>query len=169
MPSSETNRNGFRKKIIIALLTAGVLLCAAFWYWQSGYNEDDVGTAQSIASNMSKNEIPDAEKDAERAAVSGTAVSGAVTQRPAYVTETEWQVLQNVAKQNQNVTLAHLVNKMLFARKKQAWLSAGKDTAERKLLARQLLDMIPGQLASEAMDAETAKEMKEQLQADVAQ
>jgi hypothetical protein len=167
MSPSKTILRGSRTKIIITLLTAGVLLSAAFWFWQSGNDEDDAGAPRSIAFNMTKDEIMNAEKTAAMAAVSGTTISGAVTERPAFITEIEWQVLQNVAKQNPNVTLTNLVNKMLFAKKKQAWLSAGKDTAERKLLARQLLDMIPNQLACEAIDAETAEEMKGQLQADL--
>ena len=44
---------------------------------------------------------------------------------------------------------------------------AEKDSAERKLLAKQLLDMIPGQVAMEAIDGATAQTMEAELHADL--
>jgi len=58
---------------------------------------------------------------------------------------------------------------MLFIKKKQAWRDAGENTDQRRQLARQLLDMIPEQLAIEAIDAETANAMKARLTADLKQ
>jgi hypothetical protein len=116
---------------------------------------------------MSEQDIVDAEKNASIAAVSGETVAGTVTERPDYITEIEWQVLQSVTRQNPDIKVNDLVNKMLFAKKKQAWLSAEKDSAERKLLAKQLLDMIPGQVAMEAIDGATAQTMEAELHADL--
>ena len=48
---------------------------------------------------MSKKEIIDAQEVAAVAAIPGKTVSGTVTQRPDYVSEIEWQVLQNVTRQ----------------------------------------------------------------------
>ncbi|HPS79252.1 MAG TPA: amino acid permease, partial [Thermoanaerobaculaceae bacterium] len=56
------------------------------------------------------------------AAIPGKTVSGTVKQRPDYVSEIEWQVLQNVTKNqpDSDKKLTDLVNKMLFIKKKQA-------------------------------------------------
>ena len=140
-------KNKSKTKIILAALIVGMAVIAGIVYWHSG-NDGDTGAAvdatQPVALNMSEQDIVDAEKNASIAAVSGETVAGTVTERPDYITEIEWQVLQSVTRQNPDIKLNDLVNKMLFAKKKQAWLSAEKDSAERKLLAKQLLDMIPG-------------------------
>lgn len=122
---------------------------------------------QSPVFNMSEKEVIDGQKVAAVAAIPGKTVSGTVTERPDYVSEMEWQVLQNVARQNPDVKLTDLVNKMLFIKKKQAWLDAGENTDQRRQLARQLLDMIPQQLTIEAIDAKTAKEMEAELKDDL--
>ena len=114
---------------------------------------------------MSKKGIIDAQEVAAVAAIPGKTVSGTVKERPDYVSEIEWQVLQNVTRKqpNSEKKLTDLINKMLFIKKKQAWLDAGENTDQRRQLARQLLDMIPEQLAIEAIDSETAKEMETKL------
>jgi hypothetical protein len=76
-------------------------------------------------------------------------------------------VLQNVTRQNPDISLTNLVNKLLFTKKEQAWLSSGENTAQRRQLARQLLDMIPDQLEIEAIDSATAKELETKLTADL--
>ena len=166
------DKSGSKTKIIIAVLIAGVVMTAGLLYWYSGNDEDADESApatQSIASNMSEKEIIDAQELAAVAAIPGKMVSGTVTERPDYVSEIEWQVLQNVTRKqpNSEKKLTDLVNKMLFIKKKQAWLAAGENTDQRRQLARQLRDMIPEQLAIEAIDSETAKEMETKLNADL--
>jgi hypothetical protein len=166
------NKSWSKTKIIIAVLIVGFVMIVGLLYWQTGNNENTeemASATQSHASNMSKKEVIDAQELAAVAAISGKTVSGTVTQRPDYVSEIEWQVLQNVTKKQPDNTkkLTNLVNKLLFTKKKRAWLSAGENTDQRRQLARQLLDMMPEQLAIEAIDSETAKEMETKLAADV--
>jgi cytoskeletal protein RodZ len=166
------NKSRPKTKIIIAVLIVGFLMIVGFLYWQNGNDEnteEPASATQSPASNMSKKEVIDAQELAAVAAISGKTVSGTVTQRPDYVSEIEWQVLQNVTKKqpDNEKKLTNLVNKLLFTKKKQAWLAAGENTDQRRQLARQLLDMIPEQLAIEAIDSEAAKEMETKLAADV--
>lgn len=156
-----------KTKIMIAMLIAGAIIITGFLYRHYRNTEEPAPAMQSSLLNMSEKEVIDGQKVAAVAAIPGKTVSGTVTQRPDYVSEMEWQVLQNVARQNPDVQLTDLVNKMLFIKKKQAWLDAGENTEQRRQLARQLLDMIPGQLAIEAIDAVTAKEMEAKLNAEL--
>lgn len=173
MPQNYINQGRSGTKIIIVALIAGVVLIIAVLY---GYNRNDedadpsASPMKSIAVNMHEKGLMDAQQTAATAAISGKTVSRAVTQRPDYVSEIEWQVLQNVVKQNPDGSekqLTNLVNKLLFSKKKEAWLSSGENTAQRRQLARQLLDMIPEQLENEAIDSATAKEMEVKLAADL--
>ena len=170
MPHNDTNRTGVRKKIVVIVLIAGVAILAGLLYWLTGNDEnteEPVFVMQPEASNKSEKEFKDAQEVAAVAAIPGKTVSGSVTERPAYVSEMEWQVLQNVAKQNPDVQLIDLVNKLLFIKKKTAWLEAKENSDQRRQLAKQLLEMIPGQLAIEAIDPATAKELETMLNADL--
>jgi len=165
-------KSGHKTKIIIAVIIAGVMILSGlvFWYSRNDKNTDDpLSTKQSVAFNMSKKEIIDAQKVADVAAISGKTVSGPVKQRPDYVSEVEWQVFQGVTKnQPENEKkLTNLVNKMLFIKKKQAWLSSPENSDQRRQLAGELLKMIPGQLEIEAIDSATAKEMETKLNAEL--
>ena len=150
MTRSDMKKNKSKTKIILAALIVGMAVIAGIVYWHSG-NDGDTGAAvdatQPVALNMSEQDIVDAEKNASIAAVSGETVAGTVTERPDYITEIEWQVLQSVTRQNPDIKV--------------------NDLAERKLLAKQLLDMIPGQVAMEAIDGATAQTMEAELHADL--
>jgi hypothetical protein len=170
MSHADGNKSGSKTKIIITMLVAGVVMIAGLLYWHSRNVEDTdepASATQSLASNMSKKEIVNAQEVAALAAIPGKMVSGTVTQRPDFVSEIEWQALQKVISKNPDINLTNLVNKLLFIKKKQAWLSSGENTARRRQLARQLLDMIPEQLEIEAIDSETAKELETKLNADL--
>ncbi|MBU1171998.1 MAG: hypothetical protein KKD44_20780 [Proteobacteria bacterium] len=109
---------------------------------------------------------------AAQAALSGKPVSGVVTQRPDFVSQLEWQVLQGVAKTGpeSDTQLTHLVNKLLFTKKQEAWQSliASKGDPERRhLLAKQLIDMIPDQVNDKAMGPDQADKMKRELMDDL--
>lgn len=120
MTRSDMKKNKSKTKIILAALIVGMAVIAGIVYWHSG-NDGDTGAAvdatQPVALNMSEQDIVDAEKNASIAAVSGETVAGTVTERPDYITEIEWQVLQSVTRQNPDIKLNDLVNKMLFAKK----------------------------------------------------
>jgi hypothetical protein len=170
MLRTDTNKSGAKTKIIIAMLIAGVLMISGLMYWLNTDHEkieEPVSAMQPDTFNMPEKEFTDAQKVAAVAAVPGKTVSGTVTERPAYVSEMEWQVLQNVASQNPDVHLTDLVNKLLFIKKKTAWLEAEENSDQRRQLARQLLEMIPGQLEIEAIDPGTAKELETMLHADL--
>lgn len=170
MSRSDANKNGSKRKIIIAALITAVVMITGFLYWWNGSDDnmkDPASATQTVASNLSEKQIIDAQELAAMAAIPGKTFTGAVTERPDYVSEMEWQVLQNVARQNPDVHLTDLVNKMLFIKKKQAWIDAGENTGLRRQLAAELLEMIPQQLAAEAIDAATAEEMEAELHADL--
>lgn len=167
MSSIYMDKRKSKTKIMIAMFIVGVVIISGFLYWHNRNTEEPASAMQSPVFNMSEKEVIDGQKIAAVAAIPAKAVSGTVTERPAYVSEMEWQVLQNVASQNPDVHLTDLVNKMLFIKKKQAWLDAGKNTEQRRQLARQLLDMIPQQLAIEAIDSKTAKELEAELNDDL--
>ena len=173
MLRDDMNKSGSKTKIIISTLVVGVVLMVGLLYWYNRNGENPVQPVlpvKSAADNMQEKEITSAQEIAAMAAVAGKKVSGKVTQRPDYVSEIEWQVLQKVAgnqPDGNGEQLTGLVNKLLFNKKKEAWLAAGEKTAERRQLARQLLDMLPEQLESEAIDAETVKELEAQFNADL--
>lgn len=179
MPQDKMNKSRPRTKIITAVLIAGFVMTAALLYW---YNRSDESTPQSalatksetaakaVEGNVHEKEVVDAQKTAALAAIPSKPVSDTPTQRPDFVSEIEWQVLQKVANNQPDSNgkkLTDLVNKLLFNKKREAWLAAGENTAQRRELARQLLDMIPEQLESEAIDSETAKEMETKLSAEL--
>ncbi len=171
MSQIHIDKSGFKEKIIIVMIIAGITITAGLLYWYGEKNDVDASAKQSVAFNMSEKEIIDAQKVAAVAAIPGKTVSGTVKQRPDYVSEMEWQVFRNVTgnQPDSDQRLTNLVNKMLFIKKKQAWRDARENTDQRRQLARQLLDMIPEQLAIEAIDAETANAMKARLTADLKQ
>lgn len=80
-------------------------------------------------------------------AVGQAPLQGPVTQRPDFVSETEWQVLQGLAQQKADPRreLTRLVNELRFNKLLELWHNppAGQDTAQRRALARQLLDELP--------------------------
>lgn len=170
MSRSDMNKKGSKTKLIIATLITGVAMIAVFFYlWHGGDEHIEVAASemQIVAPNLSEKQIIDAQELAAMAAISGKAVTGAVTERPDYVSEKEWQVLQNVAGQNPDVHLTDLVNKMLFFKKMQAWIDTEKHTNASRQLAGELLEMIPQQVASESIDYATAEKMKAELHADL--
>lgn len=68
-------------------------------------------------------------------------------ERPDYVSEVEWQVLQGVAARSADPEreMQRLVAKLRFSKQLDAW-RASTDAAERRLLATRLLDELPAQV-----------------------
>lgn len=105
---------------------------------------------------------------AEQAALQDTALATPdminITQRPAYVSETEWLVLQGLAQQHAHPEqeLAHLVHKLHFSRQLELWHGM-TSPAQRHTLAVQLLEAIPGRVASQDMDVLDARQLQATL------
>jgi hypothetical protein len=103
---------------------------------------------------------------AARAAIDAEPVDGTLSVRPEFVSELEWKVLQDAADQNPEMDqrLTHLVNKLLFFKKRKAWMAAATDAARRRKLARELLAMIPAQVSEQAIDPAFADKLERDLQ-----
>lgn len=90
-----------------------------------------------------------------------------VTQRPAYASEMEWQVLQGIAQQHANPEqeLARLLRKLHFSRRLELWhaMNDPAQVPQRLRLATQLLEAIPMQVASHDMDIFEARKLQATL------
>jgi hypothetical protein len=91
-------------------------------------------------------------------------ITGPITERPAFVSEIEWQMLQGVAQQHAapKLELAHLVNNLRFMKQLELWQSMAPsgDAAKRQTLAEQLLDDLPQRLASGDLDLSQARKLQ---------
>ena len=91
---------------------------------------------------------------------------GPVTERPAFVSYLEWQVLKNVAQQHPNSEqeLTRLVNHLRFAKQWDLWQeTAPQDKTRRYALAEQLLLEIPDRVKNQELDVVHAQQMQESL------
>lgn len=102
---------------------------------------------------------------AARAAIKAKPIDGNVSQRPEFVSEVEWEVLKDAAGNNPEVEkeLTHLVNKLLFYKKREAWIAPTTDAARRRVLAGELLAMLPAQVGEKAVDPAFAEKMERDL------
>ena len=165
--------NTVSKSIIIGLLLAGVITISILFYWHSRDDENTEPSAAATISDAEKKlgkEFDHAQETAAMAAISGKPASDKMKQRPDYVSEIEWQVLQNEVEHDHNGSeekLTGLVNNLLFIKKKDAWVSSEENSPQRRQLARELLDMLPQQLETEGIDPGEAKELKIRLAEDL--
>lgn len=157
-----------------AVLIAGAAVTAVLFYPHDERVEPPVRPATDeavpVIEGMTEKEVVDVQKAAALAAIPGKPVSGPVTKRPDFVSEIEWQVFQNVIKNQPDggeELLTDLVNKLLFFKKREAWLSAEEGTVQRKDLARELLGMIPEQLKLNSISPSIATEMKTEIALDL--
>jgi len=177
MSDRRTNNRLSRKKILlISMMLLGIAVIAfLFLQYPQDNNVDEMvsatGSEVPTATHRQAKEYLDHQKAATPEVMQGKPVTGPITDRPDYVSEFEWQVLRNIAKLNpdgQDKQLADLVNKLLFNKKMEAWLAAKENSGDRKTLAKQLLDMIPDQVATESLDSATAKDIESKLSAELA-
>lgn len=103
--------------------------------------------------------------DAAKAAINAQPIDGTVSDRPEFVSEIEWDVLKGAVAQNEDVDVAltHFVNKLLFFKKREAWIDSSTDPETRRRLASELLTMIPQQLSEQAIDQKFADKMTADL------
>ncbi|MCC2639298.1 MAG: hypothetical protein K0Q68_3017 [Moraxellaceae bacterium] len=92
---------------------------------------------------------------------------GPVTRRPAFVSETEWQVLREVARQRVDYEreLLRIVNNLRFHKLLERWRAqaAAGDTPGRRALAGQLLDELPLRVRREEYSVAEAEKLQHEL------
>lgn len=103
--------------------------------------------------------------EAAKAAIVAQPIEGNVSDRPDFVSEIEWDVLKGAVAQNEDVdkALSHFVNKLLFFKKREAWMNDSTALETRQKLARELLAMIPQQLSERAIDQTFADKLSNEL------
>lgn len=81
---------------------------------------------------------------------------GPIAQRPAFVSELEWQMLKGVSQQagDPERELTRLVNALRFNKQLELWegLSQSPDKARRQALAEQLIGELPARITHGEMD-----------------
>lgn len=102
-----------------------------------------------------------------QAALAATAfpVETTVTERPDYVSEMEWQVLEGVAANSANPEweLGRLVAKLRFTRQLELWQEMAPHDARRNGLTLRLLDDIPARVENRDMALHDARNLQQQL------
>ncbi len=157
----------------IAVLAAAILLTglALMLNRTKSVTGKDDPVIQVGDKSMSETDIMKDLEVAAAIAVEAQPVSGTIDERPGFVSEFEWHILKNVAGQRSGESageLTNLINKLLFAKKREAWLASSGDAQQRRALAGQLLEMIPAQLRINALDVAEAKKFEGELRADLA-
>jgi hypothetical protein len=94
-------------------------------------------------------------------------ITGPIKERPAFVSEIEWQMLKGVAQQHAtpDLELTHLVNNLRFMKQLELWQGLGKsgDAAKRQTLAEQLLSDLPQRVLSGDMSKKDAQKLQADL------
>lgn len=150
--------------LLAAVAAAGIML------WRlnrDGSANDPIDPAlQSGNKTLNETQFIKGQEDAAGAAIAGNPVTGTITQRPDFVSDLEWKILKNAASRrsiDNDKELTRLINKLLFAKKREAWLASSVDTARRQALAGQLLNMLPAQVQTGSLDPAEAKKMEGEL------
>ena len=90
-----------------------------------------------------------------------------ITEKPDYVSDIEWQVLQGVAQQHAepDKELTRLVKKLHFTKELELWhtMEASADNTQRLALANKLINEIPERVANKDMDVFEARKLQETL------
>lgn len=88
-----------------------------------------------------------------------------VSEQPTYITEMEWQVLQQIAQQKSPAedALVHLVNNLRFVKQVELWHSLIKTTPEAQALAELLLTDIPTRVQQQDLDLQQAQQLQQEL------
>ncbi|MBN2158604.1 MAG: hypothetical protein JW807_04355 [Spirochaetes bacterium] len=181
-PSTQLERKT-KTRLVVAVIAFGVVLIALLFIFtgnrSAGVDESrnrgqaeeaQVAAEELDIKNMSREEIEEGQINANRAAISGKPVSGKVTERPDYVSRVEWEVFQNVVRNqpgDDDAQLTALVNKILFYKKKEAWETAGTGTDQRARLGRELRDMLPYMKEGGHIHPDEAKRLESALYNDL--
>lgn len=94
-------------------------------------------------------------------------IKGTISERPAFMSEMEWNIVKAVAQQqpDPDKALTDLTNKVRFTKQLEVWqdLSATADPAKRKVLANELLEDLPQRVTNEDMDLPGAQKLQGEL------
>lgn len=134
----------------------------------SGPSDIPVNT-QDIQTRLSPSHIMAQMADAAEKATLAKPVEHVPPKRPAFVSQVEWDILQEIAGKapDKDVELTLLVNKLLFFKKFETWKSmkdAGDDSSARRQLAGDMLAMLP--LIEKDLGPKLSQDMKNDILAD---
>jgi len=100
-------------------------------------------------------------------------IVGNVGEKPAFLSQMEWNMLKGVAQQNANPDkeLTRLVNFVRFTKQLELWqaLPEQTDAAKRQTLANELLADLPQRLMQEEFDLPAAQKLQAELLNDAVQ
>lgn len=100
-------------------------------------------------------------------------IVGNVSEKPAFLSQMEWNMLKGVAQQNANPDkeLTRLVNFVRFTKQLELWqaLPEQTDAAKRQTLANELLADLPQRLMQEEFDLPAAQKLQAELLNDAVQ
>jgi hypothetical protein len=124
------------------------------------------GAPSTQAPESDLEDVKAQQAEAARFAIEAKPVSGPLSGRPQFVSELEWEVLLNATGGHPEMDeqMTHLVNKLLFFKKRKAWMATTMDAPRRKRLAGELLAMIPAQVSGRAIDPAFADKLEHDLQ-----
>lgn len=165
------------KTWLVWIFAGLVIATAVFWAMRDGQLPSYTSTSAS-SSDVEVNSVDDLKKldkdtvtamqrEAESAAAQAVGfppLAGPVTERPAYVSVVEWQILKAVAEQqpNSEQALTNLVNKLRFSKQWELWQVA-QPGAKSDALAQQLLNDIPLQVENRDLAVGDAQMLQTQL------
>ena len=138
---------------------------------ETGISQEKTRNAGEVETDMDQEALRQGLEEAAKAAVTARPVEGTVTDRPGFVADIEWRVLQNVSrvqKGNSDRNLRNYVNKLLFAKKQQALSDNAVDPSQRRDLARQIIGMIPSQVDEGLLDPQEARKVENELESELA-
>lgn len=97
--------------------------------------------------------------------------TGALTERPAYVSELEWAALRQAAAQrpDSGKELTRMVNHLRFMKQLELWrgLSAPADASRRQAVAQALLDELPARVGNSEIERKEAAGLQAALLQDL--
>jgi len=172
-------------RVLTIILGTVIFILVALW-WHNRHNTVDAKSAtitpfETAETQMPVSEgaseeinVPDKEEmlaqlvEAEKAVPDARPVQSTISERPEFVSEFEWELLQEAVRQDTGKNMSVLVNKLLFFKKYELWdslKSSNDDVTTRQALAKEVLDMIPDQM--EVLGQEQAQEMTQELSAEI--
>ena len=176
--SQITLESGSNKKWMAVLCVSMTVVVAAVWWSRQSQASDRVQDAVPAAAQATAQVEADKMADSPQAAALIAAqaaaakeierqpemkpVVGIVKERPSYVSQMEWAMLQGVAQQQTypDKELTRMVNFLRFTKQLEAWEGLAKtpDTAaKRQVLAVQLVDDLPTRVTNGELELKDAQ------------
>lgn len=180
------------KKIVVALLIAAVAAGGIVFWWSSGHrSEQGAGPSEGTAfpwgsaasakpaDPLANLNLTPAEADRQQRAAAEAAarqlgaaeLTGPVKERPEFVSQLEWTVLQQASQRAPDPAkeLTRLVNTLRFMKHLEEWrnLAGAADAKQRQALATQLLASVPARVTAGDMSKADAQQLQGQLLADL--